>query len=142
MPDSRYAASLNKQPRKPRLAATTRKRRGFLMIEGSEIPAWGRCYGSHVALHLEMIRLSGLQWVRRRDGWVALTAATLQTIGLGNRYTRHSAVRRAVELGWLETRSGGVGHKLEYRLRSEWAKPSAEIIKMESRARSDIELSR
>jgi hypothetical protein len=107
--------------RRPRIAASTRRHRAFFTIEADDIPAWGRCCGVYVALHMEVMLLSGLRWVKKRDGWVSIPAERLEELGLGNRRTRRNAVKRAIRHGWIETRQMTKGHKLEFRLRHEWA---------------------
>jgi hypothetical protein len=82
-----------------------------------------------VILHLEMLRLSGLRWVKRRDGWVSLNQETLEAIELVDKDIRYRAVKRLRAWGWLEVRGAITsGRKLEYRLNSNWTKPEAEVV--------------
>ena len=123
MGESRYGRPVDLRP----------KRQAFAMVYASEIPAW-ICHGLDVALHLEIVRLSGLRQAKHREGWVAFTAGALRAIGLNNRYTRRSVVQRAIAQGWLEVRSyKGAGHKLEYRLRPGWVRDAAEVIDLATR---------
>jgi hypothetical protein len=59
-------------------------------------------------------------------------AERLDQLGLGNRKTRESAVRRAIALGWIEVRrSKGPISQYEYRLLPNWAKgptPKAKVV--------------
>jgi hypothetical protein len=78
-------------------------------------------------LHLEMMRLSGTRWAKRRGGWISLNEETLTAIDLTDKSTRYRAVRRLLTLGWLELR-GAAGRKPEYRLNPDWAESKAEVI--------------
>jgi hypothetical protein len=82
---------------------------------------------------LELIRLSGLNWVRKREGWVSLPAATLDALDLKDRRVRGKAVRRGVRGGWLEARRvAGSGSQYEYRLR----RPLVEVVDMAAARKS------
>jgi DNA polymerase I len=60
---------------------------------------------------------SRLQSTKRRDGWVVLTTADLQKLGLGDRKARQRTIHRAAQQGWLEVRrSDGRQSKYAYRL--------------------------
>lgn len=135
MVESKYAARESAFPGgskgKPRLAAATRKKRTFAAVDTGAFLALGQGYDPSLALFLELTRLSGLRWVKRQDGWATFTPDTLRTLGLEHRTTRRNAVRRGRDdMGWLETRSGGGGHKLEYRLNPSWTQPKAEVINL------------
>jgi hypothetical protein len=100
-----------------------------VIVDAADFPAWGEFHGAATALHLELIRLSGLSWVRRREGWVRLPVATLDALGLKDRRIRGKAVQRGVRGGWLEARRvAGSGSQYEYRLR----RPSAELVDLAS----------
>jgi hypothetical protein len=122
------------RPTSPRLAAETRQNRRFVLIEAEDIPIWGMRFGALVALNLEMVRLSGLRWVRKRDGWLSLPTATLEILGLAGSGFRSRTISRAVRQGWLEARQlAGPGNKLEYRLKPK----SAEVINLASVRKAD-----
>jgi hypothetical protein len=126
-PVSRYAMPGVFPPRAARSA--TAKKRTFAIVDAADFPAWGELHGADTALHLELIRLSGLRWVRRREGWVSLPAATLDALGLKDRRIRGKAVQRGIRGGWLEARRvAGSGSHYEYRLR----RPSAELVDLAS----------
>jgi hypothetical protein len=96
-----------------------------VIVDAVDFQAWGELHGADTALHLELIRLSGLNWVRKREGWVSLPATTLDAFGLKDRRIRGKAVQRGVRGGWLETRRvAGPCSQYEYRLR----RPSAEVV--------------
>jgi hypothetical protein len=91
------------------------------LIGVAEIAAYGRCLGPHVALQFAMVMLRNTQWVRQHDGWTKPPRELLVLVGLDDRQVRERAVRKAVALGWIETRrSHGPGSRLEYRLRFGW----------------------
>ena len=96
-------------------------KRRFAMIGEGEIAAYGRCLGPHVALQLVLVMLANTQWVRKQEGWTKPSRDLLQQAGLSDRRVRERAVRRAIELSWIETRpSRGRGSRLEYRLLYCW----------------------
>jgi hypothetical protein len=104
-----------------------------VVINADELAAFGREFHPASALHLEMMRLSGLRWVVKRDGWVSPNRESLEAIGLVDKRARHRAVKRLVACRFLEVRSTGTGgRKLEYRLRPDWARPSAEVIDLKT----------
>jgi hypothetical protein len=114
MPTSRYATPPRWSPSGP----SSRRTRSFAVVEEAAFLAWGRWHGPSAALHLELLKRSRLQSTKRRDGWVVLTAADLQRLGLGDRKARQRAIHRAAQQGWLEVRrSDGPQSKYAYRLR-------------------------
>jgi hypothetical protein len=123
-PRGHYAA------RKPsegvsRLPKGSRKKRAYAAIYIDELLALHGHVDPAIILHLEMVRLSGMRWVQRREGWISLNQETLEAAGLTDRKTRHRAVKKLRAWGWLGVR-GAPGSKLEYRLNPSWAKPKAE----------------
>jgi hypothetical protein len=130
-PVSRYATPDVSPPRVARSA--TAKKRTFVIVDAADFPVWAELHGADTALHLELIRLSGLSWVQKREGWVSLPAATLNAIGLKDRRIRGKAVQRGVRRGWLEARRvAGSGSQYEYRLR----RPSADLVDLASARKS------
>jgi hypothetical protein len=113
-------------------------RRSYAMVyqhEFATLAALGQISGSMVALLLELIRQSGLKTVMKRDSWVLFSDSNLEIIGLVDRHARHHATRRLVTLGWIETKAIP-GHKLQYRLNPDWAKPKAEVVDLASRRKA------
>jgi hypothetical protein len=108
--------------------------RSFARIEQEMIGAFRRLHDPVVALHLELIRLSGTRWAKARDGWLPFNREILENIGLDNRFVRHRAVKRLLALRCIEVRSIGdvAGRRLEYRLDPNWAKPKAKVVDLES----------
>ena len=96
----------------------------FLIITRLPVPAG--------ALLLELIRQSGLETVRKRDGWVLLSDDNLEAIGLTDKDACYRAARRLVADGLIETKAVP-GHKLQYRLNPNWSKPKAEVIDLAAR---------
>jgi hypothetical protein len=96
--------------------------------------------GPAVVLLLELIRQSGLETVRKRDGWVSFSNGSLEIVGLADKYVRHRAARRLVAAGYIETSVIG-RHKSQYRLNPNWAKPKAEVVDLDVRrkARKDAD---
>jgi hypothetical protein len=121
-PRSRYAA-----PEKvSRLPSGSRKKRPYTVVSAEGLVALRKHLPPAAILHLEMLRLSGLRWVKRRDGWVSLNQETLTAVDLADKHVRFRAVRQLRTWGWLEVRGTGVqGRRLEYRLNPDWAKPKA-----------------
>ena len=101
----------------------------FARLEPEGIVKLGSICGTFLALHLDMIRLSGMRWVRRREGWVIFDRAMRVSLGLPSRQAYSKAVKRLRDLGWIETRSEP-GSRLECRLNPNWAKPKAKVINL------------
>ena len=89
---------------KERQAQENPGRNTFAKIAIHDIPNWSQWHGPVVALHLELLRLSSLPSVERRGGWVVFSEVLFERVGLNNRNTRRSVVRRAAQQGWLEVR--------------------------------------
>ena len=106
---------------------TLSRKLGYARVDQEEIVKLGQTYGTSLALHLEMIRLSGMHWVKRRDGWIVFDQDMRITLGLSKRQTCSDAVKRLSGLDFLEAR-GTPGSRLECRLNPNWAKPKAEVV--------------
>ena len=107
------------------------RRGAFAIIMAEDFPALGLACGNHLALLLELIRVAKTGWVRQRDGWARLQFETLVRLGLGNRFTRATAVRRAIALGWIEVRRSKGPESQYERLLPNWAKgptPKAGVV--------------
>jgi hypothetical protein len=103
---------------KERQAQENPGRNTFAKVAIHDIPNWSQWHGPLVALHLEIVRLSSLPSVKRRDGWAVFSESLFERVGLSNRDTRKSVVRRAVQQRWLEVRrSQGAYSQFAYRLR-------------------------
>ena len=100
---------------------------GFARIDQEGIAALGRAYDASLALHLEMVRLSGMQWVQRREGWLSLDRDIRAALRLTARSTCSAAVKRLVDRNFIEVR-GTPGSRLEYRLNPHWAKSKAKEV--------------
>jgi hypothetical protein len=98
-------------------------------VDKEEIAALGRAFGAPLALHLELIRLSGTLWVQRREGWLPFDRETRVALGLAARSTCSRAVNRLVDLGFIEVR-GMPGSRLDYRLNPRWAQPKVKVINL------------
>jgi hypothetical protein len=114
--------------RQPRPRGLARKS-GFAQVDQEEIAALGRVCGAFLALHLELIRLSGTRWVQRREGWVSFDRDMRVALGVVARSTYSEAVKRLVDLGFIKAR-GTPGSRLECRLNPHWAKPKAKVINL------------
>jgi hypothetical protein len=66
---------------------------------------------------LVLLMRARLSRTRRNDGWIKVPATAFEKIGLANRFSRASIVRRLAADGVLETRRPTPGAALEYRLR-------------------------
>jgi hypothetical protein len=106
----------------------------FARIRVTEFAAFGRQFGLASVLFLEMLRLSGLRRVQKRDGWVTFTQRALMILGLSNRSTLAKAVAQLVRCGFIEVRTTRTpGQKLEYRLVPGWGRSEAEVVDLASR---------
>ena len=114
--------------------------RSYARVYRHEFAALSRMSGPAVVLLLELIRQSGLETVRKRDGWVSFSNGSLEIVGLADKYVRHRAARRLVAAGYIETSVIG-RHKSQYRLNPNWAKPKAEVVDLDVRrkARKDAD---
>jgi hypothetical protein len=97
--------------------------------EFAALSAAGRISGPAVVLLLELIRQSGLETIKKRDGWVLFSDNNLEIVGLTDKYVRHRAACRLASIGWIEIKAISQ-HKLQYRLNPDWAKPKAEVINL------------
>lgn len=131
-PRSRYAVG-NPSEKVSRLPKGSRIKRPYTILHAEETRALRQHYDPSLILLLEMVRLAGLRWVKRRDGWLVLNREVLEAIGLTDRWIRRRAVQRLLTFGWLEVRRTAMGCQLEYRLNPDWAKSSAEVIDLASR---------
>jgi hypothetical protein len=129
-----YSLGKEAKSRHVRLPRSAIAKNSFARMGPEEIEAFGRIHGAAVALHLQLIRLSGTHWARQRDGWVPFNREVLENIGLSDKRARHRAVQRLLSLGCIEIRSvaGVAGRRLEYRLNLHWAKPKAAVIDLEA----------
>jgi hypothetical protein len=82
-----------------------------------------------LVLFLEIVRLSGLRRIKKRDGRISLGGKELEALGLSNRATLSKAVKKLVSCGFIEVfGTDSPGKKLEYRLNPNWAKPKAVVV--------------
>jgi hypothetical protein len=93
------------------------------------IEAIGRLLDPAASLLLELLRLSGLRRIQHRDGWIPVTQALAERVGIADRDRRCRIVKRLRAAGILEVRQlNTCGNKVEYRLNPNWAKREAEVI--------------
>jgi hypothetical protein len=112
-------------PARTRAPKGLMRRQGFARVSSDEIAILGVAFGPSVALLLEMIRLSGTRWVKRRGGWLSFDREARTTLGLTERSTCSKAVKRLCALGFMEVR-GTPGSRLEYRLNPNWAETQSQ----------------
>ena len=110
-------------------------RRSYARVYQHEFAALGRMFDPAVVLLLELIRQSGLETVRKRDGWVLFSDDNLEIVDLADKQVRYRAARRLVAAGYIETRVVG-RHKSQYRLNPNWAKPKAEVVDLTARRKA------
>jgi hypothetical protein len=109
--------------RRSRLKKAATGRLPFLQLTLPELIQLSRDqFSPALILHLEMIRVSKLHAVRKREGWVSLDLLNLKPLGLADKYVRYRAADLLVRLDYLHTR-GRPGCRLEYRLNPGWAMP-------------------
>jgi hypothetical protein len=125
-----YRYAKETKPPRVRLPSSVMTKNSFAKMGGEEIAAFGRFHDPAVALHLELIRLSGTRWAKQRDGWIPFNREILENIGLNDKFVRHRAVQRLVDIGCMEARlvADVAGRRLEYRLRPNWANPKAKVV--------------
>ena len=116
----------------PRLPSGSRRKRPYTIIGAEELAVLRKHLDPSAVLPLEMMRLSGLRWVKRRDGWVSVKSGDIA----GDRADRSEAAPQSRSapkwMGMAEIRGTDThGRKLDS-LNPNWAKPSAEIVDLQA----------
>ena len=111
----------------PPLARRTSRHKAFVMVPRDRFSALGRLADPAFVLFLELLRLSGLDRVRRAGGWISLTDRQRTEIGLSEKSAHSRAVQRLIALTFIQTRRDGQ-HRLQYRVRPGWYVAKSEVI--------------
>lgn len=110
-----------------RLPKALRARSSFARVTPEEALAFGKIFDPAATLLLGVLRLSGTNWAKCRDGWMSFDREMLEELGLTNKDARYRAVRRLLACNAIEIRHTP-GSRLEYRLRPGWPAPKAEVV--------------